>query len=1027
MKTFLKIAAALIILLIVIGIGLNLYFTDERLKNTVMPYVEDAVGRTVQVESMSLTFFRTFPRPGLSIKNLSIPDEQEADTLLALDELVTAVELWPLLTNTVNISEMRLNRPRFTYVIYEDSTTNIDFLFSKEEETEDTTEAYKVNIPYFEVSNGRFGYRDATTNTDVLMAGTNANISLSYAEMISSTVDLEIDGLSASVDGSGYVQNLPLRLSQKSTIDLAGETVTLEEGTFSIRGLDLNLSGTISQWSENTTVSLAFDSRSDNFGDLLRLVPAEYESHIQGLETQGSLTLNGSVKGAVGNDELPAFDVFVEVIDGFLKNPELPQPIRDIQLKVNADNKLIRVESLTANAGENRIKASGELQNPLEENGAFVFNLDGNVDLSTVNQFYDISEFDIEQLGGELKVNAKGNGNKGEPEKAAFDAVVNLTNGSLKYTDVPKSIDNINIDAVANQDLVTINSLSFEAASNTFSMQGKINRPLDENNRSVDLDTDLRFDLATIKDFYPISEDTLRMSGMLTAQATLRGKADQIEQSVQSGSINLKNGLVEYHKLGKPFRDITFESVLEGNRLTVTTARFRTGENSLSASGLITDYLSDNRSINLKLQGDAKLDEIANYYDLRPTIEKLTGDANLNLTVKGSVNDPSRMAFNGNMTVKNMSMEGDSLVQPVKNLNGQLELAPQKANLKSLQFQLGASDIALNGALENYMEYLKTQDERRTTPHLTGSYTGRFLDLDELIDWDDSSSDPIPIELPDLTSSVTADISKMLVTGVTMSNLKAQANTTPKQIQLEKASVELFEGEANGSFVWEVPRPDRTMISFKGSLDSLRAESFFEEYQILGEKSKFHEHVSGSFSAEVDYYSELDVYLEPQIETTKMNGSFGMTKARIKGHPLQERLAELFKAKEFRNMALDEWKSTFTQQNSVFTFKNLRLTSGDIGLEMSGTQHMVKETIDYQMKLYLPGRFKSAIASVITEQAANALTQDNGTIMVPLRITGTHNNPKVSPDKEIISPIVKDYLKDKAGNVLKKLFGGDGN
>lgn len=1028
MRTFLKIIAAVLALLIVIGIGLNLYFTDERLKQTIMPYVNEAVDRPVQVESMSLTFFRTFPRPGLNIKNLSIPGEQEGDTLLALDELVTAVELWPLLSNTVNISEISLNRPRFTYIVNADSSTNIDFLLAEDEAVEDTTEGYAVNIPYFDVSNGEFGYRDATSNTEILLSDFNADISLSYDELISSTIDMQIGGLSASVDDTAYAENIPLSLTQQSVIDLEGETVTLEEGTFTIRGLALNLTGSISDWSQTPIVNLNFSSSSDNFGELLRLVPEEYESHVEGLDTRGSLTLDGSIKGAAGGDELPSFGLTMVVSDGYIKNPDLPQPIEDIQLEIHADNKLVTIENFTANAGDNNLDVSGQLHDPMEENGKFALDVNGNVNLSTVNQFYDISEFDIEHMEGLLKVDAEASGNRNEPENASFDGVFNLSNGTLKYADVSEAIQNINIDAKANQDQVTINSMNIEAAQNTFALKGTINRPLDEANRTVDLNTNLKFNLATIKDFYPISEDTLEMSGIFTAQANLNGKADQIERSVQSGSINLQNGFIDYKELGEPLRDITFESVLEGNRMTILQASFKTGENNLNASGLITDYLSDDRTINLKLRGDAKLGEIANYYDLRPTIEKLTGDANLNLSVEGNVNKPTEMAFNGNMSIKNVTMEGDSLVQPVSNLNGKLNLTPQEATLESLQFQLGESDISLSGSLKSYMEYLKNNGERQTTPHLTGNYSSNFFNLDELIDWDEEASDePIPIELPDLTSSVQAKISKMLITGITMNNLTASAGTTPTQIKLDKASVELFEGKATGSFIWEVPQPDHTNISFEGSLDKLRAESFFEEYQILGEKSNFHQHVSGAFTAEVDYYSELDVYLDPQIETTEMSGSFGMTKARLKGHPLQVTVAEFLKTKELQNMALDEWKSTFTVKDSELTFKNLRLTSGDIGMEMNGTQHLVKETINYQMKLYLPERFKGTIASVITKQAAEALTQENGTIMVPLRITGTHENPSVVPDQEEITPIIKEYLKNKAGNVIKNLFGGDNN
>ena len=299
-----------------------------------------------------------------------------------------------------------------------------------------------------------------------------------------------------------------------------------------------------------------------------------------------------------------------------------------------------------------------------------------------------------------------------------------------------------------------------------------------------------------------------------------------------------------------------------------------------------------------------------------------------------------------------------------------------------------------------------------------------LLNLDELINWEDTTTAPTPIELPDLNSSVTANIDTMIVTGVTMYNLQAEANTTPKQITMNKGSLQLFDGEVTGSFTWDVPQPDRTMITFNGSLDSLQADAFFSEYQVLGEKSKFHQYITGSFSADVEYYSELNVYLEPLIETSEMDGNFGMTKSRLQGHPLQNRVASLLNTPEFKNIALDEWKSTYSLNNSVFTIKDLRLTSGDIGMELNGTQHLVKGNINYQMKLFLPGRFKNAIAKVITKQAADALTQENGTIMLPLRVTGTHEDPKIAPDKEVIGPIVKEYLKDKAGNVLKKLFDG---
>jgi len=1024
MKTFLKIAGAIFGVLIVIIIGLNIYFTDERLKNTVMPYVDDAVGRTVNVEQMSLTLFSTFPQPGISIQNMSIPGEVEEDTLLSMDEIVVSVELFSLLGDQINISEISLQNPKFTYVVNADSTTNIDFLIAGETETDTTAESMGVNIPYFNISGGEFGYRDATTETNVHLDDLNADISLTYANLIKSTIDLQLGGLSASVGKSTYLNNLPLSMSQQSTINLENETVTLDEGTFSIRGLALNLTGSLSEWSNNLNGEFTFTSSSDNFGELLRLVPAEYEEYTEGLESRGVLSIDGTVQGALLGDQLPNFDIGVTVSDGYVKNPDLPQAIEDIQLTVNASNELVAVKNLTAQAGENNLSASGQLEKPLGDNGLFSIDFDSDVNLATVSKFYDIGQFDVENLGGKLTANGQASGNMATPEKATFDATISLSNGLLKYAEVAEPIENISIDAQANQSVITINNMELQAAANTFSMNGSINNPMDETQRSVNLTTDLDFDLATIKNFYPIAEDTLALRGQFKANATLKGKADQIENAVQSGSISLSNGFISHKSLGKPIENITLNSSLDGPNLNISKASFTTGDNNLGVSGNVRNYLSDDRTVDIQLTGKAALNQIKDYYELQPTITELTGLADLNLRVQGAPNNPANMQFNGQLTAQDINMDGDAMIQPVTDLNGKLNLSPGSVDLDQLTFNIGSSDIALSGSLRDYMEYLKAEKNRTTTPHLKGSYKSDLLDLDELIDWSDTTSttEPIPIHLPDLTSSVSAKIGKMIVTGVTMTNLSAKASTTPTKITMNQASINLFDGKATGSFTWDVPQPERTNISFNGNLNGLQASAFFDEFQVLGEDSNFHEYVSGAFSAEVKYFTELNKFLEPVIETSTMDGNFGMTNSRIQGHPIQIKLATMLNAKEFNNIGLDKFNSTYSLKNSVFTINDLRMTSDDIGMELNGTQHMTSGKIDYQTKLFLPGRFKKGIASVISSQATEALTQDNGTIMVPLRMTGTQESPNIRPDKEAIAPIVKDYLKDKGKNLLKGLF-----
>jgi len=333
MKIFLKIVAGILVLFILIGVALNLYFTDERLENTLMPQVNKAVGRQVDVGSMSLTFFSTFPEPGISIQKMSIPGKTKSDTLLSLDELVASVNIFSLMSDQIDITQIQLHNPKFTYIVYPDSTTNIDFLLkSGKSQTDTAGGGYAFNIPSFQISDGNFGYQDETSKTDFRLNDLNADISLNYAQKIKSSIDLKLGGLSASINDTSYINGLPLSLSQQSTIDLDHETVTLDNGTFSIRGLALNLSGSLSNWSKTLTADLKFSSSSDNFGELLRLMPAHYDKYTKGLETKGSLAIDGTLAGPIGGDKLPKFDIKMDVTDGYVKNPDLPQPIQNIQL-----------------------------------------------------------------------------------------------------------------------------------------------------------------------------------------------------------------------------------------------------------------------------------------------------------------------------------------------------------------------------------------------------------------------------------------------------------------------------------------------------------------------------------------------------------------------------------------------------------------------------------------------------------------------------------------------------------------------
>jgi len=399
----------------------------------------------------------------------------------------------------------------------------------------------------------------------------------------------------------------------------------------------------------------------------------------------------------------------------------------------------------------------------------------------------------------------------------------------------------------------------------------------------------------------------------------------------------------------------------------------------------------------------------------------------MNLNVRGQAGDPKQLALNGALEVSNVNATGDSIPLPVTDLNGVLSITPDAMTLEQFVMNYGSSDIGLEGSVRNYMGFLEESHQNNSTmPAISGRYESRLLNMDEMIDWDEETdpNEPIPINMPSITSNVTAQIDELIFFGISITDITGSGRTTPDQILLDEADATLFDGSASGRMEWNIPGPDRSDISFVGNLDGLTAESFFRDTGFLGADSRFHQHVSGEFSTDISYFTELDETVTPDMTTTRADGSFGMTRARLRGHPIQERVADLFNISEFRNLALDEWTATFTIQDTVLTFENFRLTSENIGLELEGTQHMVTDRINYKATMLLPSRFKRGIASVISDRAADALQREDGTLAVPILITGTSANPQVRPDSSVIEEIIRDAVRDGGRDVLRRLFGG---
>ncbi|TVQ67835.1 MAG: AsmA family protein [Balneolaceae bacterium] len=1033
LRIVLIIAGSLLLFFTVMIAGINFWLTDERLRSMIAEPLRETAGQEADIQSLSVTFFRTFPRFGIELKGVRIPDSSGEEMILA-DDLLVSLDLIPLLRNEISVSRLQMTGVFIHYRILPDERSNFDFLLSREPESVGTGAGYTFSVPEIIIRETSLYYTDENTRTELRLNGLEADMAFFYGEHIQTDMALFLESLSFARDGTQWITNLSLSLNQSSVIRSEEELFQILDAELSIRGLALDLSGSVSEWSSGQPLlDLAFNSSSENFGELLRLVPPHFMENVSTIRTDGSLVLEGEISGRVTDDSLPDIGFRLNVSDGFLQYPDLPQGVEEISFNFSFTNDLAFLSHFQAVTADNRIRASGQIENPLSDSAPLHLDLNADIDLGTAALFYPLSNHRIDELGGQLSLSGELSGNLHDPDSFTLSGLLKLEDGMLKFEDVPGRIEDFFFHAEASEERLFIHESGFRSGQNLFTLSGLISNPMSEQSRELDLKSSLRFDLESLRTFYPIDEDTLQMRGLLKSEIHLRGnpQRDDPERLLQQSRITVEGGYLFHIRLNQPIEELVFRAEGDGRRLAISEAGFRSGSNRLSFHGTLLEYLGDNPYADLTFDGLASLSSIAEIYSFEPWIQQLEGDAEMTIRSRGRIQEISTLELDGSLTVNSVSASGDSLFLPVTGLSGELTVTPEQMTLQDFRMFYGSSDIQLEGSVSDYMLFFRESNvnafndiyDTNVYPAINGIFKSNHLNFDELIDWDaEKSDDPYPVHLPNLTANTDIEITGITLFGLEIRDLHGTGTLSREKLALNRASARLFDGKATGSMTWNTTLPLATSVAFEGALEGVTAENFLRDTGFLGKNSTLYRYISGELNTRFQYQSKLTPSLDPDISSTKASGSFGMTGVRMRDHPIQRELSRFLNSTEFQTLTLDEWEAVYSIEESVMTLTGMSITSGNLGMQLDGSVHLISGELDYRATLLLPSRFKNGIASIISSQAASALELDDGRLAVPVLISGTIDSPRVGPDTQLIERIIRDRVRDGAEDLLRRLF-----
>lgn len=382
----------------------------------------------------------------------------------------------------------------------------------------------------------------------------------------------------------------------------------------------------------------------------------------------------------------------------------------DIKFDVNADLDKMKFEFLDNNVKINELELNFTGFFQMLENS---YNMDMKIKtpntefknvLSMIPAIY-MKDFEKIKTTGSFELSAYAKGTYDSLNLPAFDIDLAIKNASFKYSDLPKSVNNIQIatniknkGGSANNTIINVKKCHLEMANNPFDLTLYVSTPISDPN--MDITAKGKIDLAVVKDFYPLEKDQ-KLSGLLNADIAFAGRMSHIDNKQYEkfkalGKIELKNVYYADKDLPKGVRVSEAAMIFSPAFAELTNLNLKIEDNDFSAKGKVENfigYMFDRGEL------VANLSTYSNHFNANDFLNDQPSSTPSNQPKTESTSEITAFDVpkNINFTMKSQFkyLKYDKL--DIHNLLGIIIIKDQKVTLQNLNMNVLDGEVKMNG------------------------------------------------------------------------------------------------------------------------------------------------------------------------------------------------------------------------------------------------------------------------------------------------------------------------------------------
>ncbi|MDN0079292.1 AsmA-like C-terminal region-containing protein [Bacteroides gallinaceum] len=747
MKKVLKIAGITLSVLLILILVLPFAF-QGKIEKLVKQEGNKMLNAQFDFSALDISLIRNFPSASITLEDfwLKGAGEFQNDTLIQAGELTAAVNLFSLFGNSgYDISKIIIEDTKVKAIVLENGHPNWDVM-KPSADTTDTEETPTESAP-IRIKLQKLSIKDLSVSYDDRQGGMYAAINHLNATCSGdfgserTTVDLSMEtpSLTYRTGGIPFLNKARLEADMNVDADFANNKYTLKDNTINLNAIQVNIDGWAAMQKNGIGMDMKLNTNEVGFKELLSLIPAIYAKDFQDLKTDGKASLTAFAKGILGQDQVPQFEVALDVKDGMFRYPSLPAGVENINIAANVKNAGGNIDATEITVSPfdfvlagNPFSLKASVKTPVSDPDLQA-SAQGTLDLGKIKEVYPLEDM---TLNGTIQADMNLAGKLSYIEKEQYDQMkaagsIRLNNMKLNLQDMP-AIDIQRSTFSFSPRYLQLSETTINIGQNDLTVDSRFENYLGYALKGSTLKGNLNISSNHIhvNDF--ISSDTTTVQAPETHDSTTVSSSEagviRIPENIDfTMQANLKEVLFDKMKL----ETVSGVLTVKNGTVDMRNLSFNTMGGSITANGAysapkgVQPHL--NAGFDMKGIGFAQAyEELGLVQQLAPIFSGLKGNFSGNLKINTPLDEKmspvmQQVQGSGSLSTKDLSLSdvkfinqvADIVKKPsmkdiqVKDLNLDFEIADGRVTTQPFDLKLGDYTMNLSGStgLDQTIDY----------------------------------------------------------------------------------------------------------------------------------------------------------------------------------------------------------------------------------------------------------------------------------------------------------------------------------